>query len=303
MRELLVVVNGAAGTADDAAVRAALAELRRGADVRLAATSGARELAAAVAGRGDRRLVVLGGDGTVHATVRALDDAGGLDPGEPIGLVPGGTGNDLARALGIPLDPVDAAAAVLAGTPRPLDLLRDGRGGPVVNAVHVGVGARAYAESIRFKQPLGRASFPLGAAIAGVTTTSWDLRVELDGRVATHETAGWAADGTTGLLMVAVCNGPTVGGGTPLAPDAVPDDGLADVVISAATGPVARVAFAAALADGRHGGRDDVLVTRARTVAVSGPPLEPDADGELHDAVADHSWHLHHHAWSVLVPP
>jgi YegS/Rv2252/BmrU family lipid kinase len=303
MQSLLVALNRAAGTADDASVEAALSELRRGAEVTVAATADHTELVEAVADLGDRRLVVIGGDGSVHAAVVALDRAGRLDPGEPVGIIPRGTGNDLARALGLPLDPVDAAAAVLAGRPRPVDLLRDAEGGLVVNAVHVGVGARASAEATRFKSRLGTAAFPLGAAIAGVTSTGAELRVEVDGDVVVHEAAGWAADGSVGVLMLGVCNGPTIAGGAPLAPDALVDDGMADVVVCTATGPVARVAFAAALLAGSHVDRPDVLVTRARQVTFRGPPVELVADGELQEEVPSRTWRVQHHAWSVLVPP
>ncbi|HEX2075897.1 MAG TPA: diacylglycerol kinase family protein [Geodermatophilus sp.] len=302
MRRLLVVVNGAAGTTDDESVEAALAVLRTGAEVTVARTADEAELVEAVAGRAGRRLVVMGGDGSVHAVVRALDRVGGLDPAEPLGIIPRGTGNDLARSLGLPLDPAEGAAAALGGTPRALDLLRGDDGGLVVNAVHVGLGARAGAEAMRFKGALGTAAFPLGAALAGVSNSGWHLRVEVDGEVAASEEAGWAADGRTGVLMVAVCNGATIAGGTPLAPDARPDDGLADVVVSTATGPVARAAYGAALLAGRHVERPDVLVVRGREVTFSGPPVELNADGEIQEAVASRTWRVEHHAWSVLVP-
>ncbi|SFL57918.1 diacylglycerol/lipid kinase family protein [Geodermatophilus ruber] len=302
MRRLLVVLNRSAGSGDDPAVEAALGALRRDADVTVLMTADETELVEAVAARGDRRLVVIGGDGSLHAAVRALDRAGGLGPDEPVGLIPAGTGNDFARALGLPLDPVEGAGVVLAGRPRPVDLLRDDAGGTVVNAVHAGVGARAGAEATRFKSRLGTAAFPLGAAIAGVTSSGAPLRVEVDGHVVVHEAGGWRADGSTDVLMLAVCNGPTIAGGTPLAPGALVDDGLADVVVCAATGPVARAAFAAALLAGSHVDRDDVLVTRGRQVTFSGPPVEVIADGELQEPVGSRTWRVEQHAWSVLVP-
>jgi YegS/Rv2252/BmrU family lipid kinase len=302
MERLLVVVNQDAGTTDDDAVDSALTALRAGADVRVAATADEDELLEAVTDRGGRRVVVIGGDGSVHATVRALDRAGVLDPREALGVIPRGTGNDLARTLGLPLDPAEAADVVLTGAPRPLDLVRDEKGGVVVNAVHVGVGAQAGAEASRFKDRLGTAAFPLGAAIAGVTGSGSPLRVEVDGRVAAHGSEGWTADGRTDVLMLAVCTGRTIGGGTPLAPDALPDDGLAEVVVCTATGPVARAAFAAALLTGRHVDRDDVLVTRGRQVTFTGPPVDLNADGELESGVTSRTWHVRRHAWSVLVP-
>jgi diacylglycerol kinase family enzyme len=302
MQRLLVVLNRDAGTADDDAVEAALAQLRTGADVAVAATADEAELDAAIRGREGRRLVVLGGDGSVHAGIRALDRAGGLHAGEAVGIIPRGTGNDLAQALGLPADPVAAAAVVLGGRTRRVDLLRGDDGGVVVNAVHAGVGARASAEAVRFKDRLGAAAYPLGAAIAGVTAGSAGLRVEADGRVVSDGAGGWAADGGIDVLMVGVCNGPTIAGGTPLAPGALLDDGLAEVVVCTATGPVARAAFAAALLAGTHGDRDDVVVTRARQVTFTGGPVDLVADGELQEAVESRTWTVDPAAWSVLVP-
>ncbi|UOY02402.1 diacylglycerol/lipid kinase family protein [Blastococcus sp. PRF04-17] len=302
MQPILLLVNRAAGTTDDETVEAALATLRSAADVTVAATSSPDELLDAVADRDDRRVVIMGGDGSVHAAVRALDRAGALTPDEPVGIIPRGTGNDLAGTLGLPLDPVAGAQVVLGGTTRRLDLLRDDAGGLVVNAVHLGAGALAGAEATRFKERLGTAAFPLGAVIAGVTAPDWDLRVEVDGGIATHDAAGWSADGGTGVLMVGVCNGPTIGGGAALAPGAQVDDGLADVVVCTATGPVARAAYATALAAGRHVERDDVLVLRGREVTVTGPSVDLVADGELEEGVTARTWRVQGHAWSVLVP-
>ncbi|GAB3344831.1 diacylglycerol/lipid kinase family protein [Modestobacter lapidis] len=302
MQKLLVLLNRDAGTADDVSVEAALDELRRGAEVTVAATADEAELLEAVGGRGDRRLVVLGGDGSVHSAIRALDSAGALGPGEPVGVIPRGTGNDLARTLGLPLDPVAAATVVLAGLPCPVDLLRGDDGGLVVNAVHVGVGARASAEAIRFKGRLGTAAFPLGAVIAGLTTRGVALRVEADGEVVGSEAGGWAADGSTEVLLVGVCNGPTIAGGTSLAPGALIDDGMAEVVVSTATGPVVRGAFAAALLTGAHVDRPDVQIARARHVRIQGGPVDLVADGELQQAVGSRTWRVDPGAWSVLVP-
>jgi len=302
MQSFLVTVNRYAGTADDDAVEAALTALRAGADVTVAATAHEDELVEALADRGERRLVVIGGDGSLHAAINALDRVGGLDPRRPVGIIPRGTGNDLAGALGLSLDPVAAADAVLTGSPRLLDVLRDDDGGLVVNAVHAGVGARASAEAERFKGRLGTAAFPLGAAVAGVTTPGLDLRVEVDGVVVAHEEGGWTADGSTGVLLLGVCNGPRIAGGTPLAPGALPDDGLADVVVCTATGPVARAAFAAALLGGSHPGRPDVWMGRGRRASFRGVPTEVSADGEVQEGVESRTWQVDHHAWSVLVP-
>lgn len=300
-RRLLVVVNAAAGTADDEAVQAALDVLRGAADVHLVATGSVDELDAALAGRAGRELVVVGGDGSLHAAAAALDRAGLLSPDEPVGLLGRGTGNDLARTLGLPLEPEDGARALLEGRPRRLDVLRDDTGRLVVNAVHVGIGASAGRRAERLKELIGVVAYPVGAALAGAAESGWALRVEVDGEVVTGP-AGWRADGSTPVLMVGICNGPTVGGGTPLVPDARPDDGLLDVMVSIATGPAERVAFAADLRTGEHVGRDDVAVVRGREVTVSGAAVEVDADGEVREGRGSMSWRVEPGVWSVLAP-
>jgi diacylglycerol kinase family enzyme len=103
------------------------------------------------------------------------------------------------------------------------------------------------------------------------------------------------------VLLVGIGNGPVIGGGTPLFPEAKGDDGLLDVVVSCATGRAARAAFAMALRKGEHVGRDDVVTTRGTTARVTGDPIGIDADGELEDAVQDRTWTLLASAWSLVL--
>jgi YegS/Rv2252/BmrU family lipid kinase len=290
---LLVVTNAAAGGTDDEQVEAALAVLGSATDVRREVCAEPEDLGRVLDGLGERILVVVGGDGSVHTAVAALHDRGELSADRPIGLVPLGTGNDLARTLGIPLDPAAAARALLAGSVRPLDLVVDDAGGVVVNAVHLGVGAEAAEKASALKDRLGRAAYAVGSIAAGAGVTGWHLQVVGD---------GVAVEVDREVLMVAVANGRTIGGGAPLAPDASPDDGLVDVVVATSTGPLARLGFAVALRDGEHVERDDVLVVRGRSVRVSGDPFPLNADGELAGPVPARTWTVRPAAWSVLVP-
>jgi diacylglycerol kinase family enzyme len=298
---LLVVVNGAAGSADDEPVDAALGVLRAGTDVEVAATSSSDELDDVVRGLDGRRPVVVGGDGSLHAVAAALDRAGLLGA-QPVGLIPCGTGNDLARTLGLPLDPEDGARVVLEGSPRRLDVLREDGGLLVVNAVHAGVGASAGRHAERLKELMGVVAYPVGAVVAGAAERGWELRVEVDGRPVEAPSGEWRADGSTALLMVGICNGPTVGGGTALVPEADPGDGSVDVMVSAATGPAERLAFGAALRSGTHGERDDVVLARGRSVTISGESVDIDADGEVHEGWQRQTWRLDPGAWSIVVP-
>ena len=288
-----MVTNAAAGSADEETVAAAVEVLRAGADVRVEACASPNDLAALVEARDGRQLVLAGGDGSVHLLVATLHRAGELSADDPIGLLPLGTGNDLARTLGIPLDAEAAAAAVLGGRPRALDLIEDDAGGVVVNVVHLGIGAEAAERAGAMKDKIGKAAYAVGSAVAGVRETGWTLRVEVDGAV--------VHDGEP-VLMVGVCNGRTIGGGAEIAPDAEPDDGLLDVVVATSTGPLARLGFGVAMRSGDHVDRDDVSTFRGRRVTVSGEPFPANADGELHDPVDRRTWTVLPAAWALVVP-
>ena len=121
---LLVITNSGAGTADQEALDLALAILRDGASVEVAATSNPGELDGVLHRAGSRRIVVAGGDGSLHAVVSALHRRNELT-GKVLGLLPLGTGNDFARSAGIPLDVEGAARLVLDGEVRPVDLIVD----------------------------------------------------------------------------------------------------------------------------------------------------------------------------------
>lgn len=292
MTGLLIITNAAAGSADREAVDAAVGVLREGADVEVVATSTPDECDDAVAGRGDRRVVVCGGDGSVHVIVAALRRAGDLE--EPIGLIPLGTGNDLARALGLPLDPADAARALLAGAPRRLDLLTDDDGGVVVNAVHLGVGAEAAKAAAALKPKLGRFAYVVGGVRAGAAAKGWHVAVEVDGRT--------VVDGTERVLQVGIGLGRSVGGGSPLTPHTVLDDRMADVVVSTAVGPMARLGYGLRLRRGSHVERPDVHTARGAQVVAAGEPFHYNADGEVRGPVDRRVWTIDPAGWKVLAP-
>ena len=142
MRSLLVITNADAGTADEETLATALTVLRADASVEVAKTSNPGELDGVLHRAGGRTIVVAGGDGSLHAVVKALHKRHELG-GATLGLLPMGTGNDFARGNDIPLEIEDAARLVLAGEARPVDLIVDETGSIVVNNVHVGVGAQA----------------------------------------------------------------------------------------------------------------------------------------------------------------
>jgi diacylglycerol kinase (ATP) len=293
VESLLVITNTDAGTADEETLDRALATLFDRVSIEVTATSNPGELDGVLHRAGSRVIVVAGGDGSLHAVVAALYRRNELRTAD-IGLVPLGTGNDFARGADIPLDPEDAARLVLSGTSRPVDLIVDNLGEVVVNNVHIGVGAQASRKSHKWKERLGRIGYVIGALLASVNPPFVRLRVVVDGHV--------VSDLDRPILQVALGNGSHVGGGTVLTPEADPEDGRIDVMVSFAIGPFSRWGYAAMLRRGTHHERDDVLYLRGSEVSISGQPFYCSADGELYGPERDRSWRLEREAFSMVLP-
>ena len=303
MESCLVITNEGAGTADQESLERAVAVLSERSSVEVVATSNPGELDGVLHRSGTRRIVVAGGDGSLHAVVAALHRRNELAD-RVLGLIPLGTGNDFARCMDLPLDPEEAARLVLDGEVRRVDLLVDELGGIVVNNVHVGAGAQASRRGHRWKQRLGSVGFgranlgklgyPIGALLAAFHPPELRLRVEVDGEV--------VVDVDDPVLMVAAGNGTSVGGGTELTPEADPEDGKVDVMISRAVGPWSKLAYAAHLARSRHPDRDDVTYLRASRVTVSGDEFYCSADGEITGPERRRSWQVLPAAYSMVLP-
>ena len=301
--KLLVITNAEAGTADEEALEEALAVLRPGAEVDVRATCSPEELDEALGDAGDRRIVVVGGDGSLHAVVACLHRHGDLE-GRELGLIPLGTGNDFARSLGLPLEPDQAARVVLEGHAHPVDLVVDQEGGVTVHAVHVGAGADAGERGARWKSRLGaigvgrlnlgKLGYPLGALQTAVNPPSIRVRVEVDGKVVT--------DVDTEVLMVAIGNGASVGGGAELAPDATPHDGEVDVIVASPAGLADRLALALRLPFGRHEDHRTVQSLRGRSITISGSPFRCNSDGEIDGPVRRRSWRVLPASYSMVLP-
>lgn len=296
MLTLLAIANADAGTSDDEAVDHVVEALQDAADLELVRTSSPGDLAEALADRPHLDgVVVLGGDGSLHAVVQALRDAGRLGT-VTVGLVPLGTGNDFASTLGLPEGPAEAARVVLGGRTRSIDVVVDGRDQVVVNAAHIGIGAEAAAAARPWKKALGPVGYAVGAALTGLkglTTPGARLHITVDGTPLGRKEP---------VIQVAIGNGRYVGGGAPLLPRADPSDGQLDVSVSYTESPRRRIAYAFSVRRGEHHRRDDVVYLRGTTVEVHGDALRCTSDGELTKASRDHSWRIEAGAMTMYVP-
>ncbi|MDY0812900.1 diacylglycerol kinase [Kitasatospora purpeofusca] len=138
---LLLLLDPAARQSDGESVRIAKDVLSGGADVKVACPETPSELDRVLSHRGRRRPVVIGSDLALQRVLQALYRQRELGA-DPVGLVPVGRPEELAaaRALGVPVAPVAAARAVLAGAARKLDLLVDDGGGVALGGVRISGG-------------------------------------------------------------------------------------------------------------------------------------------------------------------
>lgn len=291
--DLLAVANADAGTATDDATAQAVEVLERSYAVTVVTTGTPDELHAALGEHPEtRHLVVLGGDGSLHAVVQALHETDRLST-TVLGLVPLGTGNDYARSIGLPDDPCKAAEIIVAGRTIDADLaLQDGER-IVVNASHVGIGAEAAHAARPWKKVLGPLGYAVGALISAISVGPAWVEVYLDGEPlpAKHR-----------VLQLAVGTGQYVGGGTELLPEADPTDGLLDVAVSYAVGLRRRFRYAVYLRRGEHPKLEDVIYRRATTVRVVGEELRCTCDGELIGPAPAYEWRVLPSALRLFVP-
>ena len=217
---------------------------------------------AAGAARAGKLVVTLGGDGLVGCVAGALCTV----PGSVLGILPGGRGNDIARALGIPREPRAACAVVAHGRERLLDV----GGRTFVGIASLGFDSDANRIANAASPRFGRLVYVYAAlrALVAWRPARFDLRI--DGHPL--QFSGYS---------VAAANGPGYGGGMLLAPAARLDDGQLDVVL---IGSLSKGRFLAALPKvfkGTHVDVPGVRVQRAREVHVDADrPFAVYADGD-----------------------
>lgn len=246
-----------------------------GRDLELVAASSAAEaeLACRQALRaGAAALVAVGGDGTLHAAVQA---AAGTEV--PFAVVPAGTGNDFALALGAPPHPVAAAVrvadALRTGTTRRLDLARvtgaDGTQRWFGAVLGAGFDAVVNERANRMRWPRGGRRYDLAIFIELVRLRARRYQLVLDGR-----------EQEVDAVLVAVGNTPHYGGGIRICPDADPTDGLLDVVIGRRMSRWTLIRLRPKAYRGTHVTHRLVDSYRARTVRLATAGVVTYADGE-----------------------
>jgi diacylglycerol kinase (ATP) len=261
VRGILIVNREARRGVTASSARAVIASLREVCQLRTAVTASAAEAEAAIAAAvadGVDVVVVAGGDGAVRLALQACAHSE-----TALAVVPTGTGNDFARAFGIPQDPVAAAdlaaRAIASGSRQQVDLGKVAGGGWFSTVLCAGFDAQVNARANRLRWLSGHWRYDVALLIELSRLHAMPLRVE------TPETIV-ELDAT----LVAVGNTSWYGGGIPICPDANPADGLLDITV---VGEVTLRDFAAILPHlrtGRHVEHPAVYTLQTDRVRLSG---------------------------------
>ncbi|MEU2390035.1 diacylglycerol kinase [Streptomyces sp. NPDC007369] len=218
---------------------------------------------------GTGAVIAVGGDGVVSLALQAL--AGTL---VPLGVVAVGTGNDFARALGLPVrDPAQAgrlaAEALKESRVREIDLGRVA-GTWYGTVLCSGFDSRVNDRGNRMRLPAGRFKYDLAMIAELAAFRPFPYRITLDGGPAIE----------TEATLVAVGNGSSYGGGMRICADAVPDDGLFDVVVVGDCSRATLLKVFPQVYKGTHLSHPKVAVHRAAKVTLEAAGLTAYADGE-----------------------
>jgi diacylglycerol kinase (ATP) len=249
---LLVNQHARSGTAplDDA-----LSVLRRGGiEVTEEECSSKRPIPDAIRAQADGYdcVIVGGGDGTLNAAAPGL-----LETGLPLGILPLGTANDLARTLGIDPDPVAAAGLIVAGNLRRIDL-GEVNGHPFFNVASIGFSAELARElTAEAKRKWGVLGYAVTALRLLVTMRPFRAWIDHDGSTEEIRT-----------VQVSAGNGRHYGGGMTVDSTAEPDDGCLDVYSLEIRHWWQMLALFPALRSGTHGEWDEVRTFRTTECTV-----------------------------------
>ncbi|WP_407568758.1 diacylglycerol/lipid kinase family protein [Deinococcus altitudinis] len=244
------------------------------------ASSGPDACAALARLPADWPALAVGGDGTAHGLLPEL-----YRSGRSLGLVPLGSGNDLASLLGLRAGDLETALDRLTRPPQRLDLLEVTLNGsvggqPVLLLNGLGMGFDAQVADLMTLAPARLLGLPLGgfprylwAALTGLRRLeTGQLRVTLDGQPFYSGPS----------CLAAVMNGGQYGGGFRIAPGSDPQDGLLNVVLGTQLSRSALLPLMARVLQGRHLGHPRVRHARAQHAELSWQsPMQTHLDGEL----------------------
>ena len=211
-------------------------------------------------------VVAIGGDGTLHEVAQSL-----ADTSTAFGIIPAGTGNDYVKTIHVPTDPEKALDLILTGEPRPVDTVRindrlflnECGCGFDVMVLDYAENAKRYVKGI----------LPYLHGVLQTIRHFKDIRISLsiDDEPLRDRS----------ILVLAVGNGRFIGGGIPIAPEAIPDDGLLDVLCVRGMSKPRMLSVLPGLLKGKIQTFPETEHRRAKKLRVEGKEIRVNIDGEI----------------------
>lgn len=277
--KVALLVNPAARSGAPSGAATRVAERLREHGVRTTVVSGgsaeeSRSLLRVALDAGATAVIVAGGDGTVSLAADEL--AGSV---VPLGIVPTGTGNDFAGALGIAdLDAERMADLVASGTTRTVDLARivrdDGSTRHYASVLASGFDSKVNDRANALKWPRGESRYTIAILREFLTLKGIPFRISM--RLASGETEDVDGD----LVMASVGNTRSYGGGIPICPAADPADGLLDLTLVRPAGRVRLARLMPRFYRGTHTTEPEVTTRRVTSIRLESPGVTAYADGD-----------------------
>lgn len=269
-------------------------------DLDVTVTTGEQDIARAATRAMEDRcelLFIAGGDGTINIAVRSVAAIAGALGRVAFGIIPTGTGNDFAKALDLGEVAETAVDVLLEAREIEVDLgFLDDR--PFVN---ISAGGFVADVSATLTEPLKDATGKLSYVIGGARALFGREPFSADIALPAGESSSWP--GPLELQMFAVCNARFIGGGYPIAPAALIDDGQLDVFLVKRTATIEFVGLLQKIAAGEHAGDDRILHFRAAAFdLVFDRVVNVNTDGEVL-RTGRCRYHLRHRAARFLCGP
>jgi YegS/Rv2252/BmrU family lipid kinase len=268
MRQALFLINPNSRSGDGD-IDPILNELRAGGiELIMPSTDSRSDMLRAIAEQGPASdlLIVGGGDGTVNGALDAV-----LELEKPLGVLPLGTANDLARTLDLPADAQASADVVLNGKTRRIDVgvVNDK---PFLNVASIGISVDLAEElDADRKATWGVLSYPIGLWQAAKDRKAIPVEITCDGQVL-----------KTRAIQISIGNGRFYGGGMTIAADATIDDGMLDLVLMAPQPLLSLLGRLPLFRFGRHDLNGRVHHLRGRAIELVTETARPiNTDGEI----------------------
>lgn len=230
----------------------------------------AKEFSERLTASGEKEIIVVGGDGTLHEVLNGISDPSSCR----LGLIPSGTGNDFAAAAGLPSNAVRAAEIILNGETKETDFLCVG-GVRCMNVGGLGMDVDVLVRCKKGRFVKGKIKYLLSLLQSLFTFKGYEIEIESGERRETHK-----------ALIAVACNGTQIGGGIRICPASVIDDGKIDVMAVECMGKAQIVKAFLYLMKGKvldYPAAEHFLCERVKIVPSL--PCTVQLDGELYDGL------------------